>query len=232
MKKTLPCEHDGHRKRLKARFVKSGLDDFEPHNALELLLFYGIPRKDTNPIAHRLINRFGSFSAVFDAKPEELTKVEGITENTAVLISMIPQLARKYLEDKADAQNVIGSFNDIGTYLLPKFVGRTVETIMLAALDNKNKIISCSIIAEGENDRANLSKRKVMEEAMRVGATRVIIAHNHPRGFAVPSKEDVILTREVYSLLKSVDIELVDHIIFAEDDFVSLSASGFDFRRK
>lgn len=228
----MPSEHDGHRKRLKARFVKSGLDDFEPHNALELLLFYSIPRKDTNPIAHRLINRFGSFSAVFDAKPEELAKVEGITENTAVLISMIPQLARKYLEDKADAQNLIGSFNDIGTYLLPKFVGRTVETIILAALDNKNKIISCSIIAEGENDRASLSKRKVMEEAIRVGATRVIIAHNHPRGFAVPSKEDLILTKEVYFLLKSVDIELVDHIIFAEDDFVSLSASGFDFRRK
>lgn len=232
MKKALPSEHDGHRKRLKARFVKSGLDDFEPHNALELLLFYAIPRKDTNPIAHRLIDRFGSFSAVFDAKPEELAKVEGITENTAVLISMIPQLARKYLEDKADARNLIGSFNDIGTYLLPKFVGRTVETIILAALDNKNKIISCSIIAEGENDRASLSKRKVMEEAIRVGATRVIIAHNHPRGFAVPSKEDLILTKEVYFLLKSVDIELVDHIIFAEDDFVSLSASGFDFRRK
>ena len=96
----MPCEHDGHRKRLKARFVKSGLDDFEPHNVLELLLFYSIPRKDTNPIAHKLISRFGSLSGVFDAKPEELMKVDGITENTAVLISMVPQLARKYLKDE------------------------------------------------------------------------------------------------------------------------------------
>ena len=96
----MPCEHDGHRKRLKARFIKSGLDDFEPHNVLELLLFYSVPRKDTNPLAHRLINRFGSLSGVFDAKPEELMKVDGVTENTAVLISMIPQAARKYLEDK------------------------------------------------------------------------------------------------------------------------------------
>lgn len=228
----MPCEHDGHRKRLKARFIKSGLDDFEPHNVLELLLFYSVPRKDTNPLAHRLINRFGSLSGVFDAKPEELMKVDGITENTAVLISMVPQVARKYLEDKAEAKNVIGSFFDIGTYLMPKFVGRTVETVMLASLDNKNKIVSCSIVAEGESDRANLSKRKIMEEAMRVDATRVILAHNHPRGFAVPSAEDIYLTEEIYSLLKTVGIELVDHIIFAEDDFVSLAASGIDFQKK
>lgn len=228
----MPSEHDGHRKRLKARFMKTGLDDFEPHNILELLLFYSVPRKDTNPLAHRLVNRFGSLSGVFDAGPEELMKVDGITENTAVLISMIPQLARKYLEDKSDAVNAISGFDDIGTYLMPKFVGRTVETIMLAALDNKNKIISCSIIAEGENDRASLSKRKVMEEAIRVGATRVVLAHNHPRGFAMPSKEDIHLTEEVYALLRTVEIELVDHIIFAEDDFVSLAASGIDFRRK
>ena len=228
----MTCEHDGHRKRLKARFVKSGLDDFEPHNVLELLLFYGVPRKDTNPLAHRLIDRFGSLSGVFDAKPEELVKVDGVTENTAVLISMIPQIARKYLEDKADAVGVISGFTDIGSYLMPKFVGRTVETVMLAALDNKNKIISCSIIAEGENDRANLSKRRVMEEAIRVGATRVVLAHNHPRGFAMPSKEDIFLTEEIYSLLRSVEIELVDHFIFAEDDFVSLAASGIDFRKK
>ena len=228
----MPCEHDGHRKRLKARFIKSGLDDFEPHNVLELVLFYGVPRKDTNPIAHRLINRFGSLSAVLDAKPEELMKVDGITENTAVLISILPAIARKYLEDKVEVVNSVEGFSDVGAYLMPKFVGRTVETVMLASLDNKNRIISCTIVAEGENDKANVSKRKVMEEAMRVGATRVILAHNHPRGFAMPSNEDIFLTEEIYSLLKSVGIDLVDHLIFAEDDFVSLAASGIDFRKK
>ena len=228
----MPCEHDAHRKRLKARFIKSGLDDFEPHNVLELVLFYSVPRKDTNPIAHRLINRFGSLSAVLDAKPEELMKVDGITENTAVLISMLPAIARKYLEDKVEVVNSVEGFSDVGAYLMPKFVGRTVETVMLASLDNKNRIISCTIVAEGENDKANVSKRKVMEEAMRVGATRVILAHNHPRGFAMPSNEDIFLTEEIYSLLKSVGIDLVDHLIFAEDDFVSLAASGIDFGKK
>ncbi len=228
----MPCEHDGHRKRLKARFVRSGLDDFEPHNVLELLLFYSVPRKDTNPIAHRLINTFGSLSGVFEAKVDDLVKVEGITENSAVLISMIPQVARKYLEDKADTMNIVGGFSDIGEYLLPKFIGRTVETVMIAALDNKNKIVSCRIITEGEVNRASVSKRKIMEEAMRAGATRVILAHNHPRGFAFPSVEDINMTEEVYAFLKAVNIELVDHIIFAEDDFISFAASGIDFRKK
>ncbi|MBR3953621.1 MAG: DNA repair protein RadC [Oscillospiraceae bacterium] len=228
----MPSEHDGHRLRLKHRFLKSGLDDFEPHNVLELILFYSVPRKDTNPLAHRLINRFGRLSAVLEAKPEDLMKVDGVTENTAVLLSMLPQIARKYLEDKTDVSDLVSGIDDIGIYLMPKFVGRTVETMMLAAIDNKGKVISCSIISEGESTRASVSKRKIMEEAIRVGAEKVVLAHNHPLGFAVPSDEDIEMTEKVYALLKTVGIELLDHIIFAHDDFVSLAASGIEFRKK
>lgn len=219
--------HEGHRKRMKERFLKSGLDDFAPHNVLEFLLFYSIPRGDTNPIAHRLIDAFGSLSGVFDATPEELMKVSGVGESTAILISMIPQMARKYLEDKADAVNVVGGCGDIGAYLLPKFVGRTNEALMMVSIDNKNKVIACSIVAEGTVDSAKVSRRKVMEEAMKVKATRVILAHNHPRGVAVPSAEDVAMTREIGRLFAQVGIELVDHIIIADDDYVSMAASGF-----
>ena len=219
--------HEGHRKRMKERFMKSGLDDFAPHNVLEFLLFYSIPRGDTNPIAHRLIEAFGSLSGVFDATPEELMKVSGVGESTAILISMIPQMARKYLEDKADAVNVVGGCGDIGAYLLPKFVGRTNEALMMVSIDNKNKVISCSVVAEGTVDSAKVSRRKVMEEAMKVKATRVILAHNHPRGVAVPSAEDVAMTREIGRLFSQVGIELVDHIIIADDDYVSMAASGF-----
>lgn len=207
--------------------MKSGLDDFAPHNVLEFLLFYSIPRGDTNPIANRLIDAFGSLSGVFDATPEELMKVSGVGESTAILISMIPQMARKYLEDKADAVNVVGGCGDIGAYLLPKFVGRTNEALMMVSIDNKNKVISCSVVAEGTVDSAKVSRRKVMEEAMKVKATRVILAHNHPRGVAVPSAEDVALTREIGRLFAQVGIELVDHIIIADDDYVSMAASGF-----
>lgn len=212
---------------MKERFIKSGLDDFAPHNVLEFLLFYSIPRGDTNPIAHRLIDAFGSLSGVFDATPEELMKVSGVGESTAILISMIPQMARKYLEDKADAVNVVGGCGDIGAYLLPKFVGRTNEALMMVSIDNKNKVISCSVVAEGTVDSAKVSRRKVMEEAMKVKATRVILAHNHPRGVAVPSAEDVAMTREIGRLFAQVGIELVDHIIIADDDYVSMAASGF-----
>ena len=207
--------------------MKSGLDDFAPHNVLEFLLFYSIPRGDTNPIAHRLIDAFGSLSGVFDATPEELMKVSGVGESTAILISMIPQMARKYLEDKADAVNVVGGCGDIGAYLLPKFVGRTNEALIMVSIDNKNKVISCSVVAEGTVDSAKVSRRKVMEEAMKVKATRVILAHNHPRGVAVPSAEDVAMTREIGRLFAQVGIELVDHIIIADDDYVSMAASGF-----
>lgn len=207
--------------------MKSGLDDFAPHNVLEFLLFYSIPRGDTNPIAHRLIEAFGSLSGVFDATPEELMKVSGVGESTAILISMIPQMARKYLEDKADAVNVVGGCGDIGAYLLPKFVGRTNEALMMVSIDNKNKVISCSVVAEGTVDSAKVSRRKVMEEAMKVKATRVVLAHNHPRGVAVPSAEDVAMTREIGRLFAQVGIELVDHIIIADDDYVSMAASGF-----
>ena len=219
--------HEGHRKRMKERFIKSGLDDFAPHNILELLLFYSIPRGDTNPVAHRLIDTFGSLSGVFDATPEELAKVDGVGENSAILISMIPQIARKYLEDKADTANIVGGCSDIGAFLLPKFVGRTNEALMMVSIDNKNKIISCSVVAEGTVDSAKVSRRKIMEEAMKVKATRVILAHNHPCGVAVPSSEDVVMTKEIGRLLAQVGIELVDHIIVANDDYVSMAASGF-----
>ena len=222
--------HEGHRKRMRERFIKSGLDDFAPHNVLEFLLFYSIPRGDTNPIAHRLIDSFGSLSGVFDATPEELMKVKGVGESTAILISMVPQMARKNLEDKADSVNVMGGCSDIGTYLLPKFVGRTNEALMMVSIDNKNKIISCSVVAEGTVDSAKVSRRRVMEEAMKVNATRVILAHNHPRGVAVPSSEDVVMTREIGKLFAQVGIELVDHIIIADDDYVSMAASGFSIK--
>ena len=157
-------------------------------------------------------------------------KVKGVGESTAILISMVPQMARKYLEDKADSVNVMGGCSDIGAYLLPKFVGRTNEELMMVSIDNKNKIISCSVVAEGTVDSAKVSRRRVMEEAMKVNATRVILAHNHPRGVAVPSSEDVVMTREIGKLFAQVGIELVDHIIIADDDYVSMAASGFSIK--
>lgn len=225
-------EHTGHRKRLKNRFATSGLDDFEPHNILELLLFYVIPQRDTNPIAHRLINRFGSFSAVLDAKVEDLMEVEGMGRSSAEYLTMFSQVARKYLEDKAEIVSSATGSADIGGLFLTKYVGVTDEQVMLATFDNKNKLINCKTIYKGDIIKSTVPMRKVVEEALATKATRVVLAHNHPGGLPLPSPEDMVTTMNIGDLLYQIDVELVDHIIVGHDDYVSMAASGYKMRRK
>lgn len=219
-------EHEGHRGRLRKRFRESGLDDFEPHNVLELLLFYAMPRGDTNPLAHRLMDEFGSLSGVLDASPEELMKVKGVGENVATFLSMIPQVARKYMEDKVEVKNVIEGVTDAGAYIVSRFLGREEENVLLVAIDNRNTIMGSRFISQGDVTSASLSKRKVVEEALHMGATRVILAHNHPKGFAAISMEDAKATISCGDALRAIGIELLDHFIVANDDFVSMAASG------
>ncbi len=225
-------EHAGHRRRLKKRFASSGLDDFEPHNILELLLFYVIPQKDTNPIAHRLIDRFGSLSGVLDANVEDLEKVDGMGRSSAEYLTMFSQVARRYLEDKAEFIGAVNGTAEIGAFLLAKYVGVTNEKVIMASFDNKNKLISCRTIFEGDIVKSSVPKRKVVEEAIATKATRVILAHNHPNGLLIPSPEDMAVTIEIGDLLQQIDVELVDHKIIGHDDYVSMAASGCRMKRK
>lgn len=219
-------DHDGHRQRLKERFLESGIDDFEPHNVLELLLFYAVPRKDTNVIAHDLINKFGSLSAVLDANPKDLMKVDGVGENTATFLSMIPQITRRYIDDKTNESVIIKTRSDLGKYLVPKFIGRTSEALMLIAMDNKNKILSCHVISEGDISSAKVSKRKIMEDAIRLNAAQIALAHNHPSGIVSASPEDISMTKNIKEMLAQVGIRFFDHIIVSNDEFMSMVASG------
>ena len=219
--------HAGHREKLKARFLKSGLDAFEPHNALELLLFYAIPRKDTNELAHRLMKIFGSFSAVLDAPVEQLMEVEGVGKNAAVLLKMIPQLCRLYLDDSNQGSRQLQSSEEFGSYLLPKFVGMTVEGVYLLCMDNRNKILFSQMISTGGTVNASsVTIRTIVEAAVRCQATQVVLAHNHPQGFALPSQQDIASTRAIAQHLQALGIRLTDHIIVAKDDYVSLAQSG------
>ena len=140
--------HTNHRERLRDRFLKDGLDSFEPHNVLELLLFYAQPRGDMNPLAHRLIDTFGSLSGVLDAAIEDLCSIKGMGKNTAVFLKMIPQLCRYYLDDKYQNGFIIDSTQKAGEFLLPKFVGRTNEVVYLVCLDNKGKVIHTTQVIE------------------------------------------------------------------------------------
>ncbi len=218
--------HEGHRARLKARALKEGLDKFEPHNILELLLFFSIPRQDTNVIAHRLLDHFGSLSAVFDASFEELKEIKGVGENSAYLIKLIPELARAYIDDRHSAGLILNTPQKVGDYLLNKFIGRNDEVVILLLMDNKCKVLKCTVVFEGSVNAAAISIRKITELALRNHASVAVVAHNHPNGIALPSKEDVETTKRLKEALQLVGVELVDHIIVADNDYISMAQSA------
>ena len=219
--------HDGHRERMKNRFTEHGLENFDDHNVLELLLFYALPRSDVNPLAHALLDRFGSLSAVFDAPAAELGKVAGIGQNTALFIKLIPQVSRRYLMSRTTFDDILDTTKKAGEYLLPRFFAERDEVVYLVCLDAKCKVVTNKMLFRGSVNSANVSIRKIVEAALASNATSVILAHNHTSGIALPSHEDKQTTRRVEQALAAVDVVLADHIVVADDDFVSLADTGF-----
>lgn len=219
--------HDGHREKMRQRFLRGGLDAFADHEALELLLYYAIPRKDTNPIAHALMERYGSLSAVLTAPVEDLEKVEGIGESAAVLLKLAPQLYRKARLSDAEQETVLSSVSRVGAYLLDRFTGEKNEVLYQLCLDRKGKLLACKKLGEGDIASAELDIRRLVENALLTGASSVILAHNHPSGVALPSEEDYIATSRAKEALAVVGVVLTDHIIVADGDFVSMSDSGY-----
>lgn len=219
--------HDGHRNRLKNRFLNEGLTNFEDHNVLELLLFYSIPRSDTNEIAHELLNKFGSLHGVFEAGMEDLMSVNGISRHSAVLIKMIPELFVVYGRDKVRDIQKINSSDDAKQFFIPRFHGKVREEVQLVLLDDKMNIIKWVKIYEGSVNSANVPIRKIVEIAIENRATNVIIAHNHPTGLILPSKDDLRATAKVREALALVDVKLLDHVIVSDNEAASLKDSGY-----
>ena len=214
--------HDGHRQRVKDRFRKEGLEGFHDINVLEMLLFYCIPRIDTNEIAHRLLNHFGSFPGVLDAPVEELEKVEGMGASAATFLSFVSAVSRYYHDEQSKECKIPGNLDDLAKLVMPKFMGRRDELVYLLCQDPKGKVICCRLVGEGTVCSTNISVRKVAETALGVNATSVVLAHNHPNGLAVPSVEDVQTTIHLAKSLKALDITLVDHIVVAGNKYVSM----------
>ena len=218
--------HDGHRARKKEQFRTHGLDAFADHEALELLLFYAIPRVDTNPVAHRLIERFGSLDGVLSAPPEELEKVEGVGESAATLLSLILPLVRRSRMTAAKKPVILGTTQAAGEYFVDLFFGMREERLYEACLDAKGKLLRCAKVADGSVDAVSVNIRVIVENALKCGASAVVLSHNHPSGVALPSEDDNATTLAVYDALRTVDIRLLDHIIVADDDFVSIRDNG------
>ena len=210
--------HDGHREKMRRRFLETGLEGFADHEALELLLYYAIPRRDTNPIAHALMERYDSLSGVLNAPVEDLEKVEGIGESAAILLSLVSRLSRKARIADASQETILNSSERAGAYLR--------ELVFLLCLDRKGRLLACKRLAEGDVASADLNIRKVVEMALLTSASAVILAHNHPSGVAVPSSSDEAATRQVAEALRTIGVRLVDHIVVADRDFVSMADSG------
>ena len=224
--------HDGHRDRLRQSYLEHGLMSMNDINALELLLFYAIPRRDTNEIAHRLLDRFGSLDDVFSAPAEELQEVEGIGENAAALLTLIPEIMKKSRVSKAREIRQIRSSDDAGAYLLPYFLNERDEVVYLLCLDTKRCVICCAEMGRGVVNSVDTGIRRIVEKALKVRASSVILAHNHPDGIALPSREDEVFTRALYNALETVGIRLEDHIIVAEDDYTSMADTGLLYARR
>lgn len=213
--------HDGHRNRMKEKFLKEGADAFHEHEILEILLYYAVPRKDTNPLAHKLLERFGSLAAVLDA-PADVLQEFGLTRNAAVLLKLIPEISRVYMDSRSSNTGIITEEN-IGERVLSKFVGRQNEIVVLMLLDGKGQELYCDVVSKGSVNASEIYVRKLLELAVKYNASTAVLAHNHPSGMALPSSRDIATTKTVKQALKLVGVRLADHIIVTDDDYMSMA---------
>ena len=218
--------HDGHRARMRKRFRETGFDGFEEYQIIELLLFYTCPRKDTNELAHTLINKFGSLAGIFDASYEDLTSISGVSENTAILFKIIPKCLPVYYNSRSDGM-VYDNSDKLKNLFKPYFVGLTHEEFRIACFDNNLHLLSNILISTGGPSSSPFDMRKIAEEIFRTKASSVAVAHNHPKGIPNPSADDVCSTRFINQTLKALGVSLLDHIIIGERSDASIRQLGY-----
>ena len=221
-----PGVHTGHRKRMREEFLRTGAAGMEDHRLLELLLFYAIPQGDVNPLAHRLVDHFGSLTGVLHATYDQLVGVPGVGHNTATLLQLVPAVAARYMERSASMDGQIVNVWQLKELLEPYFFGQRDELAYLVCMDGKSKVLATRKLGQGVVDTVQIVTRKVLEAALDCNASQVVLAHNHVSGVAVPSHADVDTTLRLKRLLAEADISLTDHLIFAGGDMVSLAQSG------
>ena len=222
--------HAGHRGRMRNKFVQQDLEAFEMHEILELLLFYALPQKNTNELGHILINHFGSISAVFDASAEDLCSIPGVKENTAVLLKLIPSLAKEYIQGKnASNFKTIESMEEMIEFAKKQFIDVKENRVYGIMLDSTLNVVGECLLAKGDFDSANLLAESVVHELFRHKSKNLILTHNHPEGMAIPSPGDVAETRRLEKSLQTLDIRLIEHVIIGRNDYevVCLYAYGY-----
>ncbi len=219
-------DHEGHRSRLLENYCQTGLDGFSDVQALEMLLSFAIPRKDTNALAHQLLRQFGRLNDVLEAPIDWLTQVPGMTRRAAVLVHLQLRLWMRYDIVRQRSVKILPTTEACGKYLLPFFRDAREEQAWLLCLDGKCKVLTCRQIGRGSLNSANVPIRRVVETVLAFNATAAVMAHNHTSGIALPSQADIEATTRIREALSCVDVYLVDHVVVADDDFVSMRASN------
>jgi len=204
--------------------MENGLEGFADHEVLEMLLYYCYPRRDTNEIAHKLINEYGSLYNLFEADTRDIMRRCGTTQNVAVLISMIPKVANLYFRSKWGRNAlVMDNVKTVGEYGVSLFAGRTNEAFYIFCLDTGRRLNHVSLIAEGTLDETPVYPREIVSEALKHQATALILAHNHPGGTSKPSRKDVEATGKIIEGLRFLSIRVIDHVIVAGDRYYSFA---------
>ena len=218
--------HKDRRERVRQKFSKTEMAYFHDHEKLEMLLFYAIPRGDTNPIGHELMERFGSISGVFDADYESLLEVNGVGPNTATLIGVVSSLIRAYQDDYCSKHNTISSTAEAKDFMRSKFLCKSTEQVVMTCIGGNGKVVFSDVIAQGSPETVGISTVEVMRKAIVTRAVCVVLGHNHPSGISNPSSKDVYATKIISDELMRVGVELLDHIIVAPDGVCSMRESG------
>ena len=214
--------HSGHRERVRNKFVECGEAAFSDHELLEQLLFYSIPRQNTNDIAHRLIDRFGSLKGVTEAKLEELVTVEGVGRNTAILIKTSFAISTRAKKNTVDKRTHFKTINDIQNYFLSVFSNDSYESVYLLLLNHGFKYLDCKKLCDGDRDYSSVRMDEIVKAVIGVNAKHIVLAHNHPNGSTRASREDIDVTLRVQDCLKHIKVSLLDHFIIANGTVSSI----------
>ena len=214
--------HKYHRSRLKKKFLNYGLDALEEHEFLELILFYAIPQKDTNELAHRILNEYGSFKDILEADTENLARIDGLSEHSAMLFKVLMAATHKYINSVNDIMEARLTPENIHIYIKNLFYGKTDETAYVLLLDKNCVVRKIRKMSEGTVNSTTLYTRDVVKVAVNEKYPYLMLAHNHPGGNPIPSKADLYLTKAIELALNFVDVRLVDHVIVAGERVISL----------
>jgi DNA repair protein RadC len=214
--------HFGHRRRLRRRFDAAGRQALADHELLELLLAYAIPRRDTKPPARELLNRFGSLAGVLFQPPERLREVPGVGESSATLFRLVRELFTRLLESDVDSGRRISAPEDVADYVRLALGPEPRECVMILCLNAANRLVHRTVVSEGTVNQAPVYTREVARLALLHGAVALILIHNHPSGQALPSSEDLALTRQLTDALAKLDIRLHDHLIVTPSSVYSI----------